>query len=382
METFDSESFVRAALPDYHVIDFKNTQKMGFSGALVSDVVCDSVSGSKMFFLKVVEPQPLPESATDAEKQKWQRNLQSYANEAAFLSDQCLQSALRSRGVCMPETLSVHVTAGKCFAILAESMKSSHVLLSVHPAGRTPEVLQWLAGFHRTFHGQVPSNQPLWEFGGHVHLDRRQPGELEILPSSISNFCQAFQGESAFFARPEAKELGSRLQKVARAVADHLKPGIHNKDHTTLVHGDFKGANYFLKVDGEGCAGIDWQWTGPGIGAADLIYLFCGSVEDEVVEDYQTYLKLYHKALGVESYSEEDFFADFKVATLDYARWAFSVRLVGDTPASFQKRAANIDLNLGYFRRHIPRTQWLLHLVELFLPEAESGHLFFRKPRE
>ena len=112
-----------------------------------------------------------------------------------------------------------------------------------------------------------------------------------------------------------------------------------------MVHGDFKGANYFLKnegrdqgkcsmaaiqswasfgeflrlehvnwtswscqhlpaimsqwlfravfeslgsltgnpcmVPGEGCCAFDFQWTGPGIGATDLIYLFCGSVEEQ-----------------------------------------------------------------------------------------------------
>jgi len=36
---------------------------------------------------------------------------------------------------------------------------------------------------------------------------------------------------------------------------------------------------------GEGCCAFDWQWTGPGIGATDLIYLFCGSVEAKPIVD-------------------------------------------------------------------------------------------------
>ena len=29
---------------------------------------------------------------------------------------------------------------------------------------------------------------------------------------------------------------------------------------------------------------------------------------------------------------------------------------MGDTPEKFRKRAENVDVNLGLFRRHLPRT--------------------------
>lgn len=51
-------------------------------------------------------------------------------------------------------------------------------------------------------------------------------------------------------------------------------------------------------VGGEGCCAIDWQWTGPGLGATDVIYLFMGSVEDQIVDDYKLL------ALKVSSYSK------------------------------------------------------------------------------
>jgi len=392
MSSFDAEAFVAGAVPGCQAVKFQKEQMMGFSGARVAEAICQLASGEETYFLKVIEPAPLPPTAPEEEKRIWDRNLKSYANEASFLRNDALQAAFRAHGVCLPKTLKVEAVEGQRYVFLAENLNQAYTSLAVHPASRTPEVLRWLAGFHGAFQGKVPSDHSLWEIGTHLHLNLRAAGELDNVPSSVANFCKAFSDVDPFFARAESAGLGARLQKVARRVADHLTPGPQNQRRTTLVHGDLKGANYFLKTEGEGCTAIDWQWTGPGIGATDLIYLFCGSVEDEVVDNYEQSLKIYHEALGVEGYDFEDLLTDFKVATLDYARWAFSVRLLGDTPDKFKKRAANVDVNLGYFRftlpppwplnpaealrRHPPRIRWLLQLVEAFLPEAESGALF------
>ena len=69
---------------------------------------------------------------------------------------------------------------------------------------------------------------------------------------------------------------------------------------------------------------------------------------------------------------------------MDYARWVFAYRLRGDSPEDFRRRGDKVDVNLGLFRRHIPRRgakvplrwlqrmQWLLQRVEEFLPELEE----------
>ena len=36
----------------------------------------------------------------------------------------------------------------------------------------------------------------------------------------------------------------------------------------------------------------------------------------------------------------------------------FAYRLKADTPEKFRTRAENVDVNLGLFRRHLPRTDW------------------------
>lgn len=371
MEPMDPEKFVRNAMPgECRSVTFSNEQFMGFSGATVADVHIANMS--QLLFLKIIEPAPLAETASDAERHKWTRNLQSYGNELAFFTDKNIQQALDENGVRIPKLWGSEAIPGTRYAILTENLKSEWSTFAVHPAVRTPEVLRWLGYFHAAFQGKVPENHDLWDFGTHVHLQRRPNGELDGLPRSISDFCDAFQDEDPFFQRSTSRALGHRLRHVASWVSEHLTPGPQNEKRLTLVHGDFKGANYFLKNEGEGCCAFDWQWTGPGIGATDLIYLFCGSVEDEIVRDYETWLKLYHSQLPSDQYTFDEFLFDFKVATLDYARWVFAYRLVGDTPEKFRKRAENVDVNLGFFRRHLPRIIWLLQLVEEFLPEVEA----------
>lgn len=369
----DCERFVRSSIPGCRSVTFQNEQLMGFSGAKVLDVQLDAdAEPAEFLFLKVIEPAALPETASDAERRKWERNLQSYGNELAFFTDQRIQQALAEHGVRVPKVLGSESHPGQRYAILTENLKSQWSTFCVHPAARSPEVLRWLSSFHRAFQGRIPEKHGLWDFGTHVHLKRRPVGELDLLPQSISDFCDAFQGEDPFFQRPESRLLGQRLRAVASCVAEELTPKPENMQKITMVHGDFKGANYFLKNEGEGCCAFDFQWTGPGIGATDLIYLFCGSVEDEIVEDYQTWLKVYHSHLNMDQYSLDEFLLDFKLATLDYARWVFAYRLAGDSPEKFRKRAKNVDVNLGIFRRHVPRIIWLLRLVEDFLPDVEA----------
>lgn len=371
----EAEAFVRRAVPECNEITFQNQKVMGFSGAMVTEVLCATPDKTLHLFLKVVEPAPLAATASEGERLKWQKNLQSYANEAELLDDQTLQGMLQEKGVVMPNIIRIEKIEHKRYTILADWLGKDHSMYAVHEASRTPEVIGWLARFHSAFHGKVPSNN-LWKIGTHVHLAGRPPQEIDRLPKSIADFCDAFSTEDPWFGRPESRVLGERLHAIAEQAASYLRPSELNETRTTIVHGDFKGANYFLKNDGPGCVAIDWQWTGPGIGATDVIYLFCGSVEDAVVDEYMDYLQMYHSALDVPDYPFEEFLRDFKVATLDYTRWMFSVRLVGDTPEKFNKLANNVDVNLGYFRRHHPRVMWLLRLVEEFLPDAENGVLF------
>ena len=94
----------------------------------------------------------------------------------------------------------------------------------------------------------------------------------------------AFADEDPFFKSEEARGLGERVKAVARGVAHRLRPpnaseaGGADPASVTMAHGDFKQANIFFRGGGGGGGGggdpevavIDWQWTGPGVGATDL----------------------------------------------------------------------------------------------------------------
>jgi len=71
-----------------------------------------------------------------------------------------------------------------------------------------------------------------------------------------------------------------------------------------MVHGDYKQGNFFYNPKNEDeVQVIDWQWTGPGLGTTDLVYLCVMALSNETVEDYENQvLRPYHgyllEALG------------------------------------------------------------------------------------
>eukprot|EP00933_Yihiella_yeosuensis_P036488 TRINITY_DN30243_c0_g1_i1.p1 TRINITY_DN30243_c0_g1~~TRINITY_DN30243_c0_g1_i1.p1 ORF type:complete len:408 (+),score=52.62 TRINITY_DN30243_c0_g1_i1:26-1249(+) len=378
-DTFDKEAFVKSAFSNCSKVKFRNERSMGFTGAVVAEVDCEVPEGLTTHFLKVVDVKPLGPEATEGEQKKRKAHLRSYTNELAFLSDKRLAPSLRENGVGIPVLLASQVLPSGGFATLSECLsENSWLQYSVHPQSRTQEAVSWLAGFHGSFHGKMGSlsGHELWPAGCHVRLELRPASEFESMPKNFAHFCEAFAQTSPFFARPESVMLGTRLAAVAPKVAEHLLPERRKAEAVTLVHGDFKGANFFFQKEASGCTAIDFQWTGPGIGATDLIYFLSTSVEDSVTEKYLDLLHAYHIQLKAPGYSYDEFLRDFKVATLDYVRWAFGRALIAETPEKYRERAEKVDPNLGYFRRSAARVEWLLTLVETFLPEAENGNLF------
>ena len=203
---------------------------------------------------------------------------------------------------------------------------------------------------------------------------------------------------------------------AAPLVAERLSPfSTHTRDRLTLVHGDLKTANFFFRSsspllsssqtvcdgendgsgsgDGKGEGGssfsstddalmgteetekdelakaeartvtgggagsvslIDFQWTGPGLAATDLVYVLFMSCEDNLIQGLdvrEDVLKPYHSAF-LAAYERsnvhevtrsdgkiqiEDRFPfslleqDFQLATLDFARWVVACRLGGET---------------------------------------------------
>ena len=95
---------------------------------------------------------------------------------------------------------------------------------------------------------------------------------------------------------------------------------------TTLIHGDFRLDNLFFRADG--LTVIDWQLISRGRAAYDLAYFMSQSLPPEQrarleIEE----LRRYHARLaegGVRSYSFDECFNDYRLATLACLMYPFA----------------------------------------------------------
>ena len=180
---------------------------------------------------------------------------------------------------------------------------------------------------------------------------------------------------------------------------------------------------------------FDWQWTGPGVGATDVVYLCAMALSDETLDNYERdVLAVYHEylciALGAESgandddddddddddadghdhekdekdekdedvreeeeegvevvakgggkkkkkkkkcpYPMADLRREFDLAALDYQRWQGGSRMPGMTPASMRAAQDAIDVNHGIYRRSLRRMKWVWQVVDGALDRAEQ----------
>ena len=193
------------------------------------------------------------------------------------------------------------------------------------------------------------------------------------------NFC-----DDPDFVVP-SDDVGKRLARIAVDVDRWLDGG-----QKTLVHGDFKSGNIFVEQHTRATYAIDWQWTGWGVAAHDVIYFFATSASDDFLANYQTALWMYHFAFVSEldpglrhsrPWPYHETHRMFKLATLDFMRWAFASRFPNETPKNMRKRNNQVpkDINQGEYRRSLKRLKFLCDLVELFLPEAKNGDLGVQK---
>jgi len=406
METLGSlllKAFGEGAVTKWTVL---NEKQMGFSGAVVAEVevvwspkseVASAAAPfrpTRLFVKRIVSSTPPPDAAPSV-LAKHARDRRSYANECTFLRHHV--PLLLARGIGVPRPLRVDVAAADpdaagTFTTLSESMGPGHAQHAVIPPHRIRDVLSWLARFHALHTGACAARDlrrgegpeaDLWDYGGHLTMARRPAGEFERVDGSFRGFCAAFVGEKggAIFARPDLPRVGARLRAAAPGIAAALAPSAENAWKTCLAHGDLKAANIFLATENEGVKVIDWQWTGPGLGATDVAYLVATSFPDAVLSsaEIEPLLRHYHAVLTgalpkrAVKYPWEEFWMDYRLSLLDFARWAWSVRLGGDTPAHFAQRREEMNLNLGAFRRSVPCIAFVAACVEEFLPVAERA---------
>lgn len=53
-----------------------------------------------------------------------------------------------------------------------------------------------------------------------------------------------------------------------------------------MLHGDFKAENILFDGKGKNCAVVDFQWSGNGYGAKDVVYLLGSASCDKIRRDH------------------------------------------------------------------------------------------------
>jgi len=211
----------------------------------------------------------------------------------------------------------------------------------------------------------------LWGIGSYWDL-QKQPGasQIEALPANWGRLLAAFQGQG-LLGREEAlgmASVGVRLERVAREAASR----VHGTAQTVL-HGDPKAPNFFFRRSA-GSSGeargmpdvglIDFQWSGPGLAAVDVVYCIWASASADLLEEPQGEARLlvaYHTRLvealvaaGVARDEEQAhgeilpfavFEREYTWALLDLARIVVGEHWKTVTPESLAERRGKLTFN-------------------------------------
>eukprot|EP00039_Didymoeca_costata_P008260 m.109615 g.109615 ORF g.109615 m.109615 type:complete len:778 (+) comp14008_c0_seq1:186-2519(+) len=234
-----------------------------------------------------------------------------------------------------------------------------------------------LAKFHANFFGKehILNGCKLWDQGGHWNVAKRPKMEMESLEKTFGAFVERFRGSHAVFDS-DLSSLGTNLQHNTQTLADRIN--MVPTHHKTIIHGDCKTANIFFRKGVEvtqemfesrsvPLALIDFQWSGVGLGAQDVIYLLVTSADAKVLNQENELLELYHSTLikclqqqGYKhEYTFEQFLDHYSICCLDYFRFLFAYPLKAATPESVAK--AEGDHTLGMFRRSLDNMSWLIN---------------------
>ncbi|CAJ1384127.1 unnamed protein product [Effrenium voratum] len=214
------------------------------------------------------------------------------------------------------------------FPLHPENLEAAHARAS----------LTWLARFHAYFWeadaagGSFPagmSGADYWGLSLYWALPTRawssgseeislNKGENEERLSSVATALTASSKTlKAHGAWEIAKTLGPRLSAAARPLDAALRKGRGFVRNRSLLHGDFKTANFFLR-EAEGgfeAAALDFEFSGPGFVAVDLANFLFPDLRMDLLAVERELLEFYHAQL-MNSFDEFATGGDFPLTTL------------------------------------------------------------------
>eukprot|EP00929_Paragymnodinium_shiwhaense_P049312 TRINITY_DN24880_c0_g1_i3.p1 TRINITY_DN24880_c0_g1~~TRINITY_DN24880_c0_g1_i3.p1 ORF type:complete len:842 (+),score=162.18 TRINITY_DN24880_c0_g1_i3:62-2587(+) len=223
----------------------------------------------------------------------------------------------------------------------------------------------------------------IWPAGGYWQPSMQQEEQFSDLAGKWTQHYSALGEE--FSSAQELSEvnlpnLGAALQPEARKAASEAHPfddgasGDANAamPYRTLIHGDPKAANMFVRNGGGNTevGMIDFQWCGFGLASTEIAHFMCASVSADCLKNGgdTELLDYYHNTLcealaefGVASTAEEaaksifpraTLQKQYDVATLDMCRLVFGYQW---SRADFKKQA----LNRNGYNKCLDSALWL-----------------------
>ncbi|CAE8667789.1 unnamed protein product [Polarella glacialis] len=258
----------------------------------------------------------------------------SYANERQFY----LSAAGQIRKFCrVPHMLLCEEGPSSSMCFLFDDLT---VDFPLHPETLDVDAargsLRWLAHFHACFWeadsagGSFPSgmlsSSDYWGLSKGDNEERLKGVAGALLASS-----KVLKAQGVW---EMVKSMGLRLATAARPLDSALRTLKGFVRNRTLLHGDFKAANFFLRKSPGNeseyeAAVVDFEFAGPGLVAVDLANFLFPDLRMNLLSVESDLIRFYHSALTErleELGSGGDFplwllLAQFAVARCDYMRY-------------------------------------------------------------
>jgi hypothetical protein len=171
------------------------------------------------------------------------------------------------------------------------------------------EAVDVLSRLHLRWWNDVSLGEREWVVGANA------PRMKAVIASQYEGAWLAFESAFGQHLPGPLLKLGASLGTKLPQVLDHL-----SAPPVTLVHGDFQPANIFYAPAGGIAAIGDWQVIVRARGAMDVAYFMVNGMNPEDRRSFERdLLSHYHATLragGVQDYSLEDLWADYRLAVL------------------------------------------------------------------
>jgi hypothetical protein len=229
---------------------------------------------------------------------------------------------------------------------------------------------------------------------------------LLAIPAKLTAAAHAAARQSHLYLEPECGADGREFTDAGTTTnqrgAEVQTQRSKQHPQRTLIHGDLKAGNMFFRqrrgttttTNAVDVGFIDYQWSGWGLGAVDLAYMFCAAAGPETLdltpdaEAEAALLQHYHKALcealaefGAASSAEaaavelqpfELLQAQYEAALLDHAVTVFSYMWNGlqATPGVLTARGAKVP-TANAVNKNAESGAWLLGRVARLLAKRD-----------